>query len=410
MRRLVLHLDIDAFLASVEQIVEPSLRGRPVAVGSGVVASRSYEAKARGVTTAMPIHEARRRCPELIVRDGDARLADRFRQRVATVLRQFAPLVQVCSLDDMYADLTGVALIGGSAVAHAEAIREAVRGATDLSVSQGLGPSKITARLATKHAKPGGVREIAAAEASAFAGAHALEELPGIGDRTRELLEQWNLTTVADLQALDRGLLRHVLGQRGETLYWRARGLDCDPLGEPDRVQPTPPVQSISRETSFEAVAGDAAGRPFLLGMLSYLLDRATSELRVHDLVARTVTVRVRHVDGVGQEKSRSRKPATARHDCLFAIARDLLHELLERRVLVRLVGVPLTAFEPAPRRQLELFADETLRRVDLYRAVDRVRDRHGFGKLVLGEAAALLGKVTNTEAGFRLRTPSLTK
>ena len=106
--RLILHLDIDAFLASVEQIVEPALRGRPVVVGSGCVASRSYEAKARGVETAMAMSEARRRCPELVVRDGDARQIERFRARVAEVLRGFVPVVEVTSLDDMYGDLTGV--------------------------------------------------------------------------------------------------------------------------------------------------------------------------------------------------------------------------------------------------------------------------------------------------------------
>ena len=143
MDRRILHLDIDAFLASVEQLRDPSLYGRPVAVGTGVVASRSYEAKARGVATAMPLYEALRRCPDLVVRAGDARLCERYRQRVAETLRQFAPVVEVCSLDDFYADLTGVPLRVQQALCDATAsdgerslrplcedVRAAVRAAT----------------------------------------------------------------------------------------------------------------------------------------------------------------------------------------------------------------------------------------------------------------------------------------
>ncbi|MEI7547984.1 MAG: hypothetical protein WCK21_08000 [Actinomycetota bacterium] len=169
MDRRILHLDIDAFLASVEQLRDPSLYGRPVAVGTGVVASRSYEAKARGVATAMPLYEALRRCPDLVVRAGDARLCERYRQRVAETLRQFAPVVEVCSLDDFYADLTGVPLREQQALCDATAsdgerslrplcedVRAAVRAATGLSVAQGVGSTRTVARLATTRAKPGG--------------------------------------------------------------------------------------------------------------------------------------------------------------------------------------------------------------------------------------------------------------
>ncbi len=161
MDRRILHLDIDAFLASVEQLRDPTLRGRPVAVGTGVVASRSYEAKARGVATAMPLYEALRRCPDLVVRPGDARLCERYRQRTAETLRLFSPVVEVCSLDDFYADLTGVPLRVQQALCDATAsdgerslrplcedIRAAVREATGLSVAQGVGNSRTVARLA----------------------------------------------------------------------------------------------------------------------------------------------------------------------------------------------------------------------------------------------------------------------
>jgi DNA polymerase-4 len=409
MDRCILHLDIDAFLASVEQIVEPALRGKPVVVGSGCVASRSYEAKARGIQTAMAMVEARRLCPELVVRDGDARRAERFRRKVAQVVRGFVPRVQVCSLDDMYGELSGVDP-RGTWRDYALQIRDAVRAATGLWVSQGIGTSKVVARIATRHGKPRGVHVVAPGDEVAFVGAHALEDLPGIGPQTRELFGQWNLATVGDLQRIERDWLERALGKRGVQLYWRARGLDGDPRAAAVAIEPELGAHSISRETSFEPVAGDEAGRSFVRGMLAYLLDRAAAELRAQRWLARTVQVRLRHVDQVGAERSRSLPQATARTDLLFELAAALLESLWTRRVLVRLVGVTLAGLAPRPRRQATLFTDGGQQRDELFAAVDRVRARHGFGKLVAGAAAALLGRVAASDAGFVLRTPSLTR
>ncbi len=425
MQRRILHLDIDAFLASIEQLVEPSLRHRPVAVGSGVVASRSYEAKARGVQTAMPMAEARRVCPELVVRAGDAGLAERFRQAVAEVLRSFSPRVQICSLDDMYADLSGVPLPNGCSkgkgkgkeesgcVTLARNLRAQVQAVTGLSVSLGIGASKTVARMATSHAKPAGILEIPAGEELTFLGPHALRDLPGIGAKTAALLHDLGLHKVADLWSVDAELLRRSFGLRGLEMHRRAQGLDTDEILD------SPPQQSISRETSFAPVAE----RDFLLGMLFYLLDRASTELRAQGLQARRLEVRVQHVDRQRRQVSGSLPQAVDGTDALFAVAQKLMQGLWERRVLVRLVGVSLLslqrrrAWQCSGERQGELFADAaavsaTAVRApgQLYAAVDGIRQRHGFGKLVLGPAVDLLGQVENGQHGFRLRTPSLTR
>ncbi|MCB9885113.1 MAG: DNA polymerase IV [Planctomycetes bacterium] len=418
MGRRILHVDIDAFLASLEQIRDPTLVGKPVVVGTGVVASRSYEAKARGVQTAMALAEAKRRCPELIVCDGDARLAERYRQRVAEVLRRFSPVVEVCSLDDFYADLTGVPLrieqaLADPTVAPGEAslralceqVRAAVRAETGLSVAQGLGATRTVARMATTRAKPGGICEVMPGEESDFLAGFPVEVLPGVGHRTAGMLQQVGVTTVAELRALDRELLRQSFGARGDDLWLRCRGLDETP------VKLTPTLQSISRESSFEP-RHDAGSqeRAFLRGMLAYLLDRAAAELRTQRLLARTVVVRVRHVDGVQGEKARSLREATDRTDVCMALAGELLDELLTRRVLVRLVGVTLRSLSAVSAAQGLLFGGEDQARKKLFAAVDAVRARHGFGSLVVGEAAELLGKLPQGRHGFRLRTPSLTK
>src|SRR5262245_48028069 len=221
MDRRILHLDIDAFLASVEQLRDPILRGLPVVVGTGVVASRSYEAKARGVATAMPLAEALRRCPELVVRAGDARLAERYRQRVAEIVRRFAPVVEVCSLDDLYADLTGVPLRVQQTLDDATAsdgerslralcseLRAAVRAETGLSVAQGVGATRTVARLATTKAKPGGICEVPVGQELDFLADFAVHDVPGIGPKTAETLHDFGIRTVRELWVVDREMLR----------------------------------------------------------------------------------------------------------------------------------------------------------------------------------------------------------
>jgi DNA polymerase-4 len=418
MLRRILHLDIDAFLASVEQLRDPVLIGRPVAVGTGVVASRSYEAKARGVQTAMPLYEALRRCPELIVREGDSRLAERYRQAVANVMRRFSPVVEVCSLDDFYADLTGVPLRVAQALddtTHAEAeqsllalcreLRAQVRAETGLSIAQGIGSTRTVARLATTKAKPGGICEVPAGDELAFLADFPVESVPGIGPKTVVLLQQVGVATVRELWALDVELLRQSFGARGEEIWRRCRGLDDAP------VQSTPTLRSISRETSFEPrTDAGSQQRDFLRSMLAYLLDRAASELRQQRLQARTVQVRLHHTDGVRQERSRSLPAATERTDALMVVASTLLDELLLRRVLVRLVGVTLTSLAAEQPAQGRLFDDGGKSRQRLFEAVDAVRQRHGFGAVVVGAAAGLLGQLPRGPHGFKLRTPSLTK
>lgn len=418
MQRRILHVDIDAFLASLEQIRDPTLLGRPVVVGTGVVASRSYEAKARGVQTAMPLAEARRRCPELVVCDGNARLAERYRQKVAEILRRFAPVVEICSLDDFYADLTGVPLRVQGVLADAtrsadevslqtlcEQVRAAVRQETGLSVAQGLGSTRTVARMATQRAKPGGICEVLPGDEATFLGTFPVAAVPGIGPRTADLLQQVGIATVEQLRLCDRELLRQSFGARGDELWAKCRGLDDAP------VRASALVQSISRESSFEPSA-DAGSqqRRFLRGMLGYLLDRAAAELRRQRLLARTVEVRVRHVDGVAGEKARSLRDGTDRTDQLMELGGALLDELLERRVLVRLVGVTLRSLAAAGQTQGLLFGGDEAAKKKLFAAVDAVRARHGFGALVLGEAAELLGKLPQGRHGFVLRTPSLTK
>jgi DNA polymerase-4 len=252
--------------------------------------------------------------------------------------------------------------------------------------------------MATRHGKPGGIVAIAPGDERAFLAAHALCDLPGVGPATLALLTSWNLRTVGDLGALDPRVLEKALGARGLVLARRARGDDDEP------VRVTPPELSISRETSFEGTLDHG----FVRALAGYLLDRACAELRRRGKKALGLRARVRHVDGVEAERYGRLPAASDRTGELLALLHALLEPALTRRVLVRFVGVTLAPLDHAALSQGSLFdaADRARRRLDA--AVDRVRARHGFTKLLLAGEAELLGALPVGRDGFVLRTPSL--
>jgi len=424
-RRLFLHLDIDAFLASVAQILEPGLIGRPVVVGSGVVASRSYEAKALGVATAMPIAEAMRVCPGLVRREGDAFAAERFRRRVARVLMGFAPRVEITSLDDMYADLSGMLAIRELG----EELRARVRAETGLSVSLGLGATRTLARLATDRAKPGGIYWVRPGEERSFLDPLPVSALPGIGRKTAAQLAEYRIRTVAELRLLDRNLLEESFGKRGEEMFWKARGM---PAGERDRVVQVAEAgagaggawaegglgQSLSRETTLAEPSADPG---FLRAMLGYLVDRASARLREQGRRAGRLQVRLSSERPL--KAAHRIEPPSADRLVLAESALDMLEELLEHRCMVSRVGVTLERLvrdqDQVQRDLFSFLVEEGTgalqgagmrelrgRRVD--ESLDRIRGRYGFGVMTVGPSIAMLGKLLRTREGFRLRTPSL--
>jgi DNA polymerase-4 len=435
---VLFHVDIDAFLASVEQIVHPELRGKPVAVGDGVVASCSYEARVRGVRAAMRLSEARRRCPELVVRKGHAQVARRYVEEVLRVCGGFSPRVERVSLDEVYCDFTGLdrhygfarraraarrrrpsgPRIAEAAAVHdprpaaaaaeaslwpleaADALRAAIRTRTWLSVTIGVGTNRVAARTAARWAKPGGIGYLLPGREARAMRDLPLQDLPGAGPAVRAELEDLRVETAGDLRALGRPVLEALFGANGAVLHERAWGRDARSV-EPDRIP-----RSISRESSFEEPTEDP---DHVEGTLHYLTERAARELRRRRLAARTVGVRIRYADSVGAER-RATLPAPASLDPeLFRAARDLYRALHVRRSRLHLVGVALTNLVPSGDRQGDLFLDARRDPAALYRGVDRIRERWGFSALVAGPSVLLLGDLRQDEHGFVLRTPSLT-
>jgi DNA polymerase-4 len=399
----VLHLDIDAFFASVEQVLYPKLEGRPVIVGSGVIASCSYEARRFGLHAGMGLREARRRCRGAVILKGRHHIYRCFTARIFEILRHVSPHVDTY-LDEAFCDLEGMERLHGDLEHLGRGVRETVRRETGLSVTVGLGPNRMAAKIAGKTVKPGGVRWVRSeGDLGELIAPMPAEVLPGVGRKVGRVLDGLNVRTVADLRALPEAALTALFGANGRALYERARGRDSRP------VTPAEIPRSISRETTFHAETGD---RGEIEGMLQYLCGRAARAARGLGLATRTLSVKIAYADFQRERRSRTfARPADLDGD----IVRDafrLLKVLYTRRANLRLVGMALSNFVPrAASRQLDLFTgDEPARRACLGSALDRIRDRFGHAAVVDGRSLRLLGKLGRDDHGYVLRTPCLTK
>lgn len=392
----VMHIDVDAFFASVEQLRDPRLRGKPVAVGNGVVASPSYEARKLGVTTAMPIHQALRVCPQLIVLDGRHDVYRCFTEATWEICRRYAPALETF-LDEAFADFSGTEEIYPNLLELGARIQKEILDEVGLPVTVGIAKNRMVSKLAAKTVKPRGLREIPEGQEEAFLLLLPIEKIAGMGPKTAALFHDMNIRTVREFREIPLATLEAMLGRVGVSLHERARGEDSRPIHE--REIP----RQISRETSLEKPTAD---RGELEGVLFYLVDRAIRAIRKLGLRTRTMRIRIRYSDGEDNETSVS-FPPTAFDEEIQPLARKLLWKLYTRRVTVRFVGSGFSNFQ-ADEGQLELFTDASLAR--FHAAVDAIRDKFGHGAIVAGRAIELLGKLPHDAYGYVLRTPSLTK
>ncbi|MCX5676908.1 MAG: DNA polymerase IV [Planctomycetota bacterium] len=414
-------VDIDAFFAQAEQVLRPELRGRPVIVGGlatdrSVVASASYEARARGIRTAMPTREARRLCPDAVLLRGSFHEYARFSKDMMDICRCYTPLVQPVSLDEAYLDVSGCrrlfeaqgivrapnAASGAWPLEAAAHLKAAIRRQLGLAVTIGGGANRLVAKIACDYAKPDGLAWIRPGREGEFLAPLPLKELPGIGPRTAERLARYNLRQIRDLAGIPQAMLAAHFGPAGDTLAARARGQDPTPV-DPDPGDP----KSISRETTFQTNLID---RSAMKAMLYYLLERACRQLRQVDLLARTVAVKVRYADFRTLGRARSLPTFSDHDDDFWPVAADLFDKVHARRVGVRLVGVALSHFAAGGRQLGLLTEDRYGRRTRFYRSLDLIRNRFGFSALVTGRAIELLATHERDEHGFRLRTACLSR
>jgi DNA polymerase-4 len=339
-----MHVDLDAFYASVEELLQPALRGKPVIVGGvpgsrGVVMAASYAARRFGVRSAMPLVQAQRLCPPGIFLPTNFDAYRRYSARVFAILRDYSPVIEPIALDEAYLDLTGSALLLGASQRVAEEVRDRVDREVRLPISIGVGTSKLIAKIASGLRKPRGLVIVAPGEEAAFVQGLALRRLPGVGPALAARLDQLGIRTVAALAGTARNYLESHLGSTGAMLHDFAQGVDGRPV-----VNPGLP-KSISRETTFEHDVRDAA------------------------LLAQTL----RHLD---QDTE------------LVQAAAALLRQHHDARRLVRLLGVGVHNLETVA--QLELFARRPAGASELDRSLDALRERYGDQAITRGPRSEL--------------------
>jgi DNA polymerase-4 len=345
----------------------------------------------------MPIQQARRVCPELVVLDGRHEVYRCFTDAVWELCRRHAPAVETF-LDEAFLDLDGLDHVHPDPLALGRRLKDEILDATGLRVTVGIGRNRMLSKLAAKSVKPDGLRLLREEEEEPFLLSLPVEKIPGVGPKTAAIFRDLNVRSVRELRALPLDALRSLLGDlTGAAIFERARGRDSRPVAE--REVP----KQVSRETTFEQPTADP---DWIEGMVFYLVDRAVRSVRRSGLRARTLRLRIRASDGVEDSRSVS-FPATAFDSDVQPLARSLFRALFLRRVLLRFVGVQFSNLEPAD-GQLGLFDDPSVGRY--YEAMDSVRERHGHGALVSGRAIALLGTLPKDAYGYVLRTPSLTK
>lgn len=366
----VLHADLDAFYASVEQRDAPALRGRPVIVGGGVVLAASYEAKARGIRTAMGGRQARELCPDAIVVPPRMEAYSAASRAVFEIFRDTTPLVEGISIDEAFLEVGGLRRIAGTPEEVAARLRQRVRAEVGLAVSVGVARTKFLAKVASAVSKPDGLLVVEPEREEEFLLPLPVERLWGVGKVTAEKLHRLGIRTVGQLAELEAA--------RAEQLLGKAAGAHLHALA---RLRDPRPVDTTRRRGSIgsQRALGSRPRSPAELDViLSQIVDRLARRLRDHDRACRTVVLRLRYGDFAKATRSRSLRSPTTSTSILLTIARGLLGSALPEidRRGITLLGVSLTGLDRADNVPPELPFDDDGPRLDS--VLDAVRDRFG--------------------------------
>ncbi len=391
-RRVIFHVDMDAFFVSVEELYDPSLRGKPVVVGGqaherGVVAAASYAARKFGVHSAMPLRTAYQKCPQAIFLDGHRDRYAKYSARVKTVLRAFSPKVEMASIDEAYLDLSGTERLYGPPFAAAHLLHERMKAETGLNCSIGIGTSRLIAKIGSGVAKPNGVFEVLPGMEAACLAPLAVGKIPGVGKVMRERLASLGVHRVRDLAAIDERVLERRFGKWGLALAGKARGSDSGAWFDRDvGVEEAP--KSISHEHTFDV---DASSQDTIEAVLAMLAQMVGRRLREQGLHARTVQLKLRDSAFETITRAVTLTHRTQLDTELFEAARGLFRANWKPGGKVRLIGLQSSSLDHRE-GQLELLAGESSERwKQALKAADLLRDRYGDDAVSL--AAAMKGR-----------------
>lgn len=402
----ILHVDLDAFFVSVEQALDPALRGKPVVVGGspqgrGVVASASYEARSYGLHAGMPLATAHRLCPQALFVQGNFSPYQAASEKFMDIAARFTPFIEISGIDEAYLDITGFEAMHGSSRQLAREMKQAINQELGITASAGIAGSKVVAKIAADMCKPDGLLEVLAGEEAIFLAPLPVGKLPGVGPKTEQRLKGIGVHSIGQLANLPASFVKYILGRGGAWLHSCARGID------PRKIELPAAAKSISRATTF---ARDTLSSSFLKANLYYLSQRVGAELRQHKKAARCINLKLRYADFQTITRSRTLKEAVDIDQGIFLTGWELLEAALENRgKLVRLIGIGVSRLVAAG-RQLS-FGDESAARLEqLNETVDRLRQKYGFNCIQTGQTLLLQDFLPVADGHYVLATPALSR
>jgi DNA polymerase-4 len=389
MQKTILHLDLDTFFVSVERLINSELKNKPILVGGtsdrGVVAACSYETRGFGVHSGMPMKMARELCPEAVVIRGNAGTYSKHSDLVTDIIREKVPVFEKSSIDEFYADLSGMDRFFGS-YRYASELRKTIMKETGLPISFGLSVNKVVSKVATNEAKPNNQLKVDFGYEKSFLAPLSIKKIPMVGDKTYQTLRNLGLRQVRTIQEMPVDVMQRVLGANGKVIWKRANGVDNTP------VIPFSDRKSISTERTFDRDTIDVIR---LRGILIAMTENLAYQLRRGEKLTACIAVKVRYSDFNTYSKQ-MRIPYTSADHILIPRILELFNSLYNKRMLVRLVGIRFSYLVPG-NYQINLFED-TEEALNLYAAMDRIRERFGDKSVIRasGMGAKTIGRMVN--------------
>ena len=389
--RTIFHVDMDAFFVSVEELFDPSLKGKAVVVGGqrderGVVSAASYEARKFGVHSAMPLRTAAKECPHAIFVNGHPERYRECSQKVYKVLGMFSPQVEMASVDEAYLDMTGTDRLHGPPLKAAHKLHQRMKADTGLNCSVGIGTSRLIAKVSSAQAKPNGVLYIVPGEEAKFLAPLDVREIPGVGKVMESHLHALGIRKVGDLAKLEEGELEERFGKWGLTLAGKSRGEDAGGWFD-NEVGADLDAKSISHEHTYNEDTADVAQLESTLMRLSEMVGRRLRESNVH---ARTVQLKLRYKDFTTITRAHTLASPTQLDTEIFEHIRALFRKNWKKGVQVRLLGVHASSFARQPDQINLIDGNRRERWKNALAAADRLRDK--FGESSVSLAAGMRG------------------
>jgi len=395
--KTIFHVDMDAFFVSVEELFDPSLKGKAVVVGGqrderGVVSAASYEARKFGVHSAMPLRTAAKLCPQATFIDGHPERYREYSQRVYELLNKFSPLVEMASIDEAYLDMSGTARLHGPPLRAAHSLHARMKTDTQLNCSIGIGTSRLVAKVSSAQAKPNGVLWVLPGQEAKFLAPLDVRAIPGVGKVTEQSLHALGIQKVRDLAERDVGFLEERFGKWGLALAGKAQGKDAGGWFDTAVGEETD-AKSMSHEHTFNE---DTANLDQLTATLMRLSEMVGRRLRESGVYARTIQLKLRYKDFTTITRAHTLPVATQLDNEIFEQARQLFRKNWRAGAAVRLLGVQASSLETVA-SQIELLDDDRQQRwKQALSAADRLRDKYGESSVSLA---------TGMKGRFRERT-----